>query len=866
MNELDFRRQKLLQILHDPPAKPFAMMPGKTGKSRGGHRKVAANIAGVLAKTAIKYFKGIPDYAAAGADRPIFPGGRGAKERIRVQWPHTPLITHPLSPGYRLSLRHGGVDAELAGTDIRESVLAIEDAAIKDLSEDRLKEGQDPGAWNSSDLLEVLFITVWRKLRHLLARKGPEGDEDPDFRHLWQTMPADGRCPDHSIWDHNRLTSALAFMTAAKGEDSPRDPWLLRFEIGPVSRFIEEAETSRDLWMGSFLLSDITWHAMAPIVRRYGPDCIVYPDLRANPRADVWLKEKHPGALPHEMEDPATYAAVLPNAFTAVVPLGEKDGNGHLIALDDLAGEAASAAQDRWSDLAALVEEWIAGIQGSGPGDEWRAIWKRQHQKVLHSTWSAVRWSEMEKIKSWESLSATDPLPCQFERSSTLSREEQEEDRRKIMDREHRLKPFVPGEVWAHYSHARAVFARTNLPVHQLERGFDYALTHHQLRMRHALRKQQSAEAGVFGEQGEKCTLCGLRQALYNLGSRPDKLHGHRQAAREFWKPENNRKRRLNPDPLQLDRLCGVCAMKRFLVEAGVDNGTGKLTGINPVWAGVGKTVKDLKFKDDIPRVPFPSTATVAAQKYLEAICTRQELASERAAVEQCSNQARLPRTGFARSLSRLAALERDPASSGFLMLDTQQSVFPETLEISVRQAEQQKDPARKSALEKLERSVIDLRGAARKAGIEEPGTGIAIIRLDGDNMGRLLLGDPEIIQTTWRDVIHPEAVFSDKQCSLLTAQITREAGWPDLLESKTAHGTFPPCIHQPGSGRIQPSHRALGGGAGVFRPPDLLRRRRHPGHVPGGGCPTPGGPARAAFLRPLHPRHHAGPNRLGLA
>ncbi|MEN6464010.1 MAG: type III-B CRISPR-associated protein Cas10/Cmr2, partial [Syntrophaceae bacterium] len=684
--------------------------------------------------------------------------------------------------------------ADVAGVDIREEVLALEDGVIDDLAQERATEGNAPRVWNSPAEIKVLFIKVWRKLRDLLTQKGSEGDRDPNFRHLWQTMPADGRCPDHSIWDHSRVTSALAFMTRAKKDATSRDPWLFRYEIGPVGRFIEEADTSRDLWMGSFLLSDIIWHAMGPLIQRYGPDCIIYPDLRANPRADVWLKEEYPDALPGSMENPATYAAVLPNTFTAVVPFGGRTGDSHLRALEELAGEAATAVRDRWFKLANIVEKWIAGIQGSGPDEEWRAIWKRQHEKVLSSTWSAVKWSEMEKIRHCESLTMTDPLPCQHERPVTVSQKELEEDRRKIVEREGRLKPFVPGDVWVHYSRARSVFARTNLPVHQMERGFDYALTHHQLRTRHALRGQQSSEAGIFGESGEKCTLCGRRQALYNLDGRPDKLHGHRQAARAFWESGNdNQKKRLNPDPFQQDRLCGVCAMKRFLVEAGVDGESGELTGINPVWAGYGVPVEELGFEDDKPRVPFPSTATVAAQGFLEKICTRPDLAAERDAVVRNYRQAGLPRTGFARSLSRLAALEKDRSASPFLMLDTQQSLFPETLGISIRRAEKPGERAKADALEELRDSVIELRRKARKAKIEEPGTRIAVIRLDGDNMGRLLLGDPEIIQTTWRDVIHPEATSSNKKSSLLTAGITRQAGWPDLLESKRLMG---PSLH----------------------------------------------------------------------
>lgn len=799
MDELAFWRQKLLQILHDPPAKPYDSLPGKKGAARGGHKNVAKKIAELLTGVDINYFKGLPDYATAGADRPVFPYGKGAGRQIQVRWPANPLITHPLSPGYRLLLNRSGIDENTAGVKARETIVGLEDGVIDDLEKELSETVVDSDVWNSPSELKKRFFTIWRKLQHILIQKWPDEADEPVFRHLWQTMPADSRCPDHTIWDHNRLTSALAFMTAAKDVAAPRAPWLFRFEIGPVGRFIEEARTSRDLWMGSFLLSDLIFHAMGPVIRRYGPDCIIYPDLRGNPRADVWLKEKYSTALPEEIDNPATYAAVLPNVFTAILPLG---GVGYLKELKELANKAKTAMHDRWQKLAEIVKNWLAETQGSRLQDsgEWHEIWKRQHKEVLAATWSAVRWSSMENIVEPESLTYADPLPCQRERSSGILTDQIKKDLESIKRREKRLKPFVSKDVWAHYSHARSVFAATNPKLHQLERGFDYALTHHQLRMRHVLRKQQSAEPGIFDEQGEKCTVCGRRQALYNLNGRPDKLHGHRQASRDFWQDTNeNKGRRLNPDPAQQDRLCGVCAMKRFLVEAGV-NKDGELDGINPIWAGYGVGVKQLNFNDDIPRVPFPSTATIAAQGFLEEICKEDSLRGHLKAVVANWNKAGLPRTDFARSLNRLAVLENNPDIAQFLMLDTQQSIFPETLDIDIRRAEMQKLRDKANGLKAVRESVRELRKAARDARIIAPNTRIAVIRLDGDHMGRLLLGDPEIIQTTWRDVLHPDAVTSaaddssgKPRSTLLNNDVTIKAGWPDLLDSKRLMG---PSLH----------------------------------------------------------------------
>lgn len=845
MDRLRFWQQKLLQILHDPPAKPYDSLRVKIGKPRGGHEKVAQRIASLLAgfelesieerpsitqesiepeteksdtksKTAkdkpeypIRYIAKLPDLTTAGADRPVFPSYKNGDKPVIIWWPKKPVITHPLSPGYRLMLNRAGVDEDTAGVDARKIITEIEDAAAEDLAVDLKDPALEHKAWGKAEDLQRRFVMVWRQFRHILTNQGKDGDPNPVFRHLWQTMPADSRCPDHSIWEHNRLSSALAFMTSAKSPDAPRCPWLFRFEIGPVGRFIDEARTSRDLWMGSFLLSDLIWHAMAPVVEQYGPDCIIYPDLCENPMVDVWLKQTQPETLPEEMSSPATYAAVLPNTFTAVLPLGLEHEKSHLLPLKAMAQQAKMAMEKRWQDLSNIVKHWLTEIQGESQQDsqEWHRIWDEQNDQVFHATWTAIRWSQTETINHKESLDFPDPLPCQEKRTYELN----EDDSKALAKRKRRLKPFVPDAIWSHYNIARSVFLKTNFNFAKNYRGLDYALTHHQLRVRHAMRKLETPDTGIFNQRGEKCTVCGKRQAVYSLGSHVDRLHTHRAAARSFWAGKTDKaQERLNPDPVQKERLCGVCATKRFLVEAGKDD-HGYLTVVNTTWAGIGSHVKDLGFKDNIPRVPFPSTATLAAQQFLSDTVKEPDLMQALSDVIGAWEKAGLPQTGFPRSLRRLANLEssmgKDSISAKFLMLDTQQSLFPETVDIAIRRAKDQKDAAKEDHLKDLKEQVVKLRSAVRDHNkelpldkkdrmIKEPNTQIAIVRMDGDHMGRLLLGDSNVIQTRWKDVLHPDAIDSKrsaKKTSILTNAVTKKAGWPDLLDAKRIIG---PSLH----------------------------------------------------------------------
>ena len=102
---------------------------------------------------------------------------------------------------------------------------------------------------------------------------------------------ADTRIPDHTLWQHNGLVSALA--------NCERGVSFMLFQIGPVQDFIRQARKTQDLWAGSFLLSYLIAQAMLAVAREIGPDAIVYPQLRGVPLADwAWHKQ---GILPGQL-------------------------------------------------------------------------------------------------------------------------------------------------------------------------------------------------------------------------------------------------------------------------------------------------------------------------------------------------------------------------------------------------------------------------------------------------------------------------------------------------------------------------------------------------------------------------------------
>jgi CRISPR-associated protein Cmr2 len=773
VDEYAFWQQKLIQLFHDPLAKPFTGTP-KTGKQA----KVAQDLFNAFQAfnegRKWRYLYRAADWVAAGADRPNLytPRQKGVSPLGTIRWPNDPLVSHPLAPDrrVRVPLAHA--------TKERENPLENEDAEPRDVLQEQLdvvtELAKHVPDWTDAGNLREGFIVLWRRLRDDLQADFPG---DP----LWGAMPSDSRVPDHAIWDHLKVVTALAFMEPHTFDQDPaaegaREPWMLRMTLGPVGRFIEQSRTTRDLWLSSYLLADLAFAAMSPFIEQYGPDCIVYPDLRGNPRADCWLFEHYRAALGGKAS-PSTFAAILPESFVALVPRG---GDGHLARVEELAKRGQGKVTERWKAYAGKVRNWFARhlevpVDAGGVFD---TIWNRQQQCPIHAVWTAVPWLPMGRLKTPESLRRP-ALPAQGEPPPIDA-----DDAGRIAAREKRLKPWVPPEVWSRYEHARDVFAHSNLAMFQIGRGFDYALTHHQLSVRQALRLRTDPAPLALEEPGEKCTLCGLREALHVGEGKGDTLGARRQGARKFWS-----RRQLDPDESGAERLCAICATKRFLVEAdGAEE-----TIFNCLWAGMKKGSVPT-YRDGRARVPFPSTGTIAAQKYLADVVTRSDCKEEVADIVRACRDAGFPHTSFSHALPRLAA----SGEHELLNYEAEDVLFPEALDGKVLALERKARSA--ESLKELRKAVKALREktTVRQGGqddasnshqrIESPQTRIAVIHVDGDRMGKLLLGDEEAVTARWRDVLHPEVLNR-----LEKNQHLKDAGWLDLLEARRLMG---PSLH----------------------------------------------------------------------
>jgi len=316
------------------------------------------------------------DHWASAADRPQFP--RYTNERYpswaQVRFAQEGLLIHPLT----------GQDYPLG--NVAEQVL-VED--ITEASENIFKTLIHCNPDGSANHRKTL-LAFWRF--------GPElGRKLKGIGHLWSLLPADTRIPDHTIWQHLDLTSALAGAMANGSEAA-----LLTVSIGPVQEFIAASRSTSDLWAGSHFLSTLAWQAMKVIAEELGPDAILFPQLRGVPIVDIWLIEQ--GVTPElfdnygaEWTERSTdynplFGAALPNKFVAIVPEHEAKG---------LAASIAQRVRDWVQFEARAMLDTILKVIGEASGDQhcFQQL-KAQLKNFPEVHWSVVPWLGDANIKN----------------------------------------------------------------------------------------------------------------------------------------------------------------------------------------------------------------------------------------------------------------------------------------------------------------------------------------------------------------------------------------------------------------------------------------------------------------------------------
>lgn len=351
-----FWKEKLMAFLHDPPCKCFDI---------GRHEKIAETARSVAGITDEDYqaFEKVADWTASAADRFPFPPRKcSSKFTGDSNYP----FKHPMG-GSELIFDNPMKTAELAEEKFQDSIGGIPD----DLS------------WKDK------FFLYWRRWPEESARK--------DARLAY--LPADTRIPDHTIWTHMSLTSALHGCI----DNGELKPSFLVFQLGPVQDFIAQAKSTRDLWTGSYLLSWLIAHALKAVTDETGPDSIIFPSLRGQPIYDLLHKDFYESIkygkdslwdrmYKKDKDGKSTInegmqrllTPTLPNRFCAIVPETQAA---------DIARKAEKSIKNELAEIGDSVLELLER-DGTIKTDIDRQRWKKQLELFPQITWQVMPWSD----------------------------------------------------------------------------------------------------------------------------------------------------------------------------------------------------------------------------------------------------------------------------------------------------------------------------------------------------------------------------------------------------------------------------------------------------------------------------------------
>jgi CRISPR-associated protein Cmr2 len=624
-------RLKVHAFLHDPPEKALILFEGGHG-ARG--RELAEQLVGPApegAEAAIRE----ADHLASAADRETLL--RGAPD---LRWSNEPVLRHPLS-GDEINLGQWGwigVEPGAARSEV--------DWVVKQLK-DALASGNGPTP-------ERAFWALWRLSPEYLAESRQNGSH---MGALWDYLPADTRMPDHSIWDHQRLVSALAPIIW-----QGQDPCLLLVSFGPVQGFIAAARRTADLWAGSFILSWLANWAIVPLVQAYGPDAVLFPVLWRQPLQDKWLQEA-PLHLPVSGTAAVKREASLPNRFLAVIP---KDKAG------EIGEKCVAALRNAWRELGDRACQTFARLSAVAP-ETIAAIFERQIPSHLESYWAAFPW------------------PNDLGRCQTLLQEQ--------------LGGF-PSVTTVALDDIREYCPSAGALYGHVYRALDLTLG--------GVKASRFFESNE--EPGRKCSLCGVRELV----------HPHDQSdlngCKAWWRDLAER----NPRYVRKgEALCAVCLVKRL----GSDILKDEMTGFE----GVPST-------SEIAAAPFKLAVLENLSSLREPVQTLVEAARD----NDLLNSSTLSKVW--QSASKLSGRDGELAKA-FARIDG------ECFWVG-REAEDDAEEGRISPeTAKAARELVRAAGSL-KTPIPTPFQYLAILRMDGDDMGKWLGGDRTV---KLGDTLHPK-------------------------------------------------------------------------------------------------------------
>lgn len=478
MPDARYWETKILNYLHDPPFKALSIQR---------HEELAGPLLEAFRLGTSPDESSVADWYAASADRAVLPNyQQGGAVNMADGG-----IAHPLGGGH---LEAGSL-AHVNMESLAEHVAGI---IRQDLEMLRLGQS-DPAEAARRKFLYLHFV-----LRQQLARR------EPSLAGWWYRLPADTRMPDHSIWQHCALTSALA---SCKGAGGGIEGSLLVCGIAPVQDYIEKARKGRDLWTGSVILSYLAFAGLKWVMDELGPDHVLYPSLVDQPLVAEHLRQTH-GVPGDWLETGSLQCPSFPNKAVVLVPARQEQM---------IAEKVEQAIKESWTDIWQAVHETVIRKVAVQDQQRFRQLWKRQCESYWQITWASF------------------PLIDQDHAAEAS------------------LRDWFPDNEVTHYCELMRTFCLINAS-HVHPQGLLYGLAHQGAQGVYASAKLVRKPDGR-NEPGEKCIQCAEFQQLHDPG-----VGDHREATREFWSQiakawQGNQSLFKRAEK---ERLCALCLTKRL--------------------------------------------------------------------------------------------------------------------------------------------------------------------------------------------------------------------------------------------------------------------------------------------------------------
>lgn len=485
---------KLAAYLHDPMDKVFEIRR---------HEERAARLLEVFGvQKPNKKFWVLADSMAAGFERGQVPSYSNDENRNgAINFSLKPILTHPTSRKTKLQVDFSNLP-DTGINEIHEQLLTFVKEKISDYSN---KFQGYPERFPIARFLYTHLVLRFRLAEENIAGLGG----------LWHRLPADSRFPDHSIWQHNALTSAL-YSCMGMASD-PDKIGLMVFSITPVQTFIAVARKLRDYWTGSVLLSWLAFEGIKWVLKNLGPDHVLYPSLIDQPLINRYLeKEWKTGRVSsyNKVRDVAS----LPNKFLFLIPMESAQIIGKSI---------TEHIKSEWSLICEYILERILAVTNCELVYI-REIFERQTDNFWNFDWSVAK---------------------------LLSKKDSDE-----------YVSLLPENMFKTQEQVLGIFNNLlkSTPYQESEgQGILYSTSHSLVQAALAAQKVQR-KIYRKPEPGEKCHLCGQFEILHcDEHTKGAGAAEYNNNINQFWsKFRDGWKAEFDFD--ENEKLCSVCLIKRI--------------------------------------------------------------------------------------------------------------------------------------------------------------------------------------------------------------------------------------------------------------------------------------------------------------